>query len=38
MVHEQSDLYEISMSGYEKLKLYPINVKRGKKTFNFVSV
>ncbi|MEB9507278.1 hypothetical protein P4J13_25440 [Bacillus anthracis] len=35
MAFEQSDLYEISMSEYEKLKWYPVSVKRGKKTFNF---
>ncbi|WP_231122465.1 hypothetical protein [Bacillus thuringiensis] len=28
-------LYELSMSGYEKLKWYPIEVKRGKQTFQF---
>lgn len=28
-------LYEISMPGYEKLKWYPIEVKRGKQTFQF---
>ncbi|MGG0150693.1 hypothetical protein [Bacillus mycoides] len=28
-------LYEISMPGYEKLKWYPIEVKRGKQTFHF---
>ncbi|MEB9506852.1 hypothetical protein P4J13_23245 [Bacillus anthracis] len=28
-------LYEISIPGYEKLKWYPIEVKRGKQTFQF---
>lgn len=28
-------LYEISMPGYEKLRWYPIEVKRGKQTFQF---
>lgn len=28
-------LYEISMPGYEELKWYPIEVKRGKQTFHF---
>lgn len=28
-------LYEISMPGFEKLKWYPIEVKRGKQTFHF---
>ncbi|MEK4780344.1 hypothetical protein NST86_29215 [Bacillus sp. FSL L8-0199] len=28
-------LYELSMPGYEKLKWYPIEVKRGKQTFQF---
>ncbi|MEK4609728.1 hypothetical protein, partial [Bacillus sp. FSL K6-0067] len=30
-----SSLYEISMPGYEELKWYPIEVKRGKQTFQF---
>ncbi|WP_257132886.1 hypothetical protein [Bacillus wiedmannii] len=30
-----SSLYEISMPGYEELKWYPIEVKRGKQTFHF---
>lgn len=30
-----SSLYEISMPGYEILKWYPIEVKRGKETFQF---
>lgn len=28
-------LYEISMPGYEELKWYPIEVKRGNQTFHF---
>ncbi|WP_255256227.1 hypothetical protein [Bacillus wiedmannii] len=30
-----SPLYELSMPGYEELKWYPIEVKRGKQTFQF---
>ena len=35
MVHKKSNLYEISVFGYEKLKWYSINVKRWKRTFTF---
>lgn len=35
MLHSKTNLYEIYNTGYEKLKWYPINVKRGKRTYNF---
>lgn len=35
MLYNKMNLYEIYKPGYEKLKCYPINVKRRKKTYNF---